>query len=168
MATPIKPIATHTFIKVANTDPVIEGNVIAEDDPTPRASPIKTGATTAPVTTSIIGVEYVPVFPGCEGAGNNQGKIDCMSAKIRAFISKKFDTGKFDYFEPGSIQTIRTFFTINSQGDIVEVKARAKDKKLEEEAKRVISTLPYIQPGRQGDTPVNVTYAVPIHFQVNN
>ncbi len=164
----VTPIVSQTFTPVTNNMNVIEAN-IATTDPTIAIPTVSKGdENVPPATTSILGVEHVPVFPGCESAGDNNAKIDCMSSKIKAFIGKRFDTGKFGYFEPGSVQTIRTFFTIDSNGNIVEIKARAIDKKLEDEAKRVISKLPLMEPARQGSTAVNVTYAVPIHFQVNN
>lgn len=163
------PVSTQNFVPVENDTDVLEGKIADSETPW-VAPPVVTAGTdaTPPVTTTVLGVEHVPVFPGCEGAIGNDAKIACMSSKIKSFISKRFNTDKFDYFEPGSVQTIRTFFTIDSNGAIVEIMARATDKKLETEAKNVISKLPLMQPGRQGDTPVNVTYAVPIHFQINN
>lgn len=165
---PIKPIA-HTFEKVPNTAKIDEGDITPADvtgTPTPPATNVSTPAKPK-TTTSILGVEHVPVFPGCETLGTNNEKIDCMAGKIKEFIARKFDTGKFDYFEPGSVQKIYTAFTINTEGEIVEVRAKTDDKKLEQEAIRVIKKLPGIKPGKQGDTPVNVTYSVPIYFQVN-
>lgn len=161
---------SHTFTKVDDSAPVLEGKTIAEGD-TAIKVPVQSGdenGTNKVATKNILGVEFVPVFPGCEGVDGNDAKISCMSSKIRAFISRKFDSGKFDYFEPGSIQSIYTVFTIDAQGAIVDIKARAADKKLEDEARRVISGLPIMKPGKQGATAVNVTYAVPISFQVNN
>lgn len=64
-------------------------------------------------------------------------------------------------------QTIRTMFTIVANGTIIEIKVRASDKNLEDEARSVISRLPVMEPGRQGDTVVNDTFAAPIHFQIN-
>ncbi|WP_432412645.1 energy transducer TonB [Rasiella sp. SM2506] len=165
----VPTIASQTFVAVENTIVTIEAKIA--DTETPVVVPPVTDVATdkvPPATTTILGVEHVPVFPGCEGVIGNEAKIDCMSSKIKAFIGKRFKTENFDYFEPGSVQTIRAFFTIDSNGTIVEIQARAKDKNLEAEAKRVIAKLPLMQPGRQGDTPVNVTYAVPIHFQVRN
>ncbi|MAZ73761.1 MAG: hypothetical protein CMC70_11520 [Flavobacteriaceae bacterium] len=166
----VAPVNSETFVEINNDIDITEGNVIPGDTPTTPATVVSEGTdkNTPPVTTNIMGVEDVPVFPGCEGAMGNAAKIDCMSSKIKLFIGKRFETGNFDYFEPGSIQTIHTQFTIDTHGNIVEIKAKAPDKKLEQEAKRVIATLPLMKPGRQGGTPVNVTYSVPIHFQVNN
>lgn len=165
-------LVSHTFKKVDDNTPVLEGKIASAE--TPMVSEPTSPSSTAiavpdptPATVSLLGVEHVPVYPGCEGALGNQAKIDCMSSKIKAFVGRKFDTGKFDYFDSGSVQRIHTVFTIAANGAIVDVRAKAIDKKLEAEAMRVIEKLPLMQPGKQGATPVNVTYSVPIHFKVN-
>lgn len=166
------PLASHTFEKVDNNTKVLEGKVVPSEapvieQPTNPSNEAPVVTRPAPTTLSVMGVEHVPVYPGCEGLVGNQAKIDCMSSKIRDFIGRKFESGKFDYFETGSIQTIHTVFTIGAQGAIVEVRAKANDKNLETEAMRVIQKLPLMQPGKQGNIPVNVTYSVPIRFKVN-
>ena len=161
---------THVFKKIDDISKELEGKVISEGEPvvTTPTTPVITKGNETPPTKNIMGVEFVPIYPGCEGAIGNQAKIECMSSKIRAFIGRKFDAGKFNYFEPGSIQSIHTVFTIDTYGNVVDIQARAADKNLEKEARRVISKLPNITPGKQGVTAVNVTYAVPISFQVRN
>ena len=37
-------------------------------------------------------IENVPIYPGCENAGNNEAKKQCMSEKVMKFVQKKFDT----------------------------------------------------------------------------
>jgi protein TonB len=163
----VTPIA-HTFEKVPDNSKVTEGEVTPVTEPiAPVVPEPEIPVPGVDKTTSILGVEHVPVFPGCEQLGTNNEKIDCMAGKIKDFIARKFDAGKFDYFEPGSVQIIHTKFTINSEGNITEVLARSHDKKLEQEAIRVIEKLPGMKPGKQGNTAVNVTYAVPIHFQIH-
>jgi protein TonB len=34
-------------------------------------------------------IENVPIYPGCESAGNNAAKKKCMSSKIQKFVQKK-------------------------------------------------------------------------------
>jgi protein TonB len=165
----IAPIVSQIFVAVDTDKNIIEGKIATSDTQVIDSTLVSKGKDTftPPTTTSILGVEQVPVFPGCESAVGNSAKIECMSSKIRSFIGKRFEVGKFDYFEPGTVQTIHTVFTIDTYGNIVEIKARAKDKNLEMEAKRVIGKLPLMQPGRQGETLVNVSYSMPIYFQVN-
>lgn len=84
------------------------------------------------------------------------------------FIAAAFEMGKFEYYEPVSVQKIDTKFMINTYGETVEVMARNSDKKLAQEAIRIIDKLPPMKPGKQGDTPINGTYSLPIYFQVKH
>ncbi len=110
-------------------------------------------------------VERVPTFPGCKG--NNEQLKKCLSEKISRFISRHFNTGiAEDLGLSGERVRIMTMFTIDKNGDIVNIKTRSKYKDLENEARRVIQKLPKMQPGKQRDRPVNVTYSLPIVFNV--
>lgn len=114
---------------------------------------------------NFMGVEFVPVFPGCEKLLSNEEKRNCMSLKIRKFIVKKFDTDKLDESSQIKEQKITVQFTINNEGKVINVTARAPNKLLEKEAKRVVAKLPQMIPGRQGDKNVAVQYMVPITFK---
>jgi len=116
----------------------------------------------------LINVQFVPVYPGCEYLTTNKEKVACMSSKINDFIGRKFRTSDFDYLDQGSLQKIYVQFKINSEGYITDIKARAPDKLLKQEAERVIAQLPTMKPGRQGDVNVDVRYVVPINFKVEN
>lgn len=115
---------------------------------------------------SAIAVEYAPIFPGCEKLGSNRERIDCMSAKIGKFVKRKFNTGLAEDLGLTGRQRISVRFTIDKNGDITDVMARAKDPKLEKEAQRVINKLPEMTPGKQGETEVDVIYTIPIVFMV--
>jgi protein TonB len=58
-------------------------------------------------------------------------------------------------------------FTIDKNGEISDVRARAPHKRLEEEAKRIIYRyLPKVIPGKQKGKAVAVKYSLPIVFNV--
>ena len=116
---------------------------------------------------NVIGVEHVPVFPGCENLSSNIDKRNCMSLKIKSFIQKKFNADKFDAINTKGKQTITVQFYIDEHGLVTDVKARAIDKSLEKEAIRVVSKLPKMEPGRQGDKVVKVQYMIPIAFRID-
>ncbi|RMA65684.1 energy transducer TonB [Ulvibacter antarcticus] len=158
-------------IKVASNDaPVIDTPVASTDIPKP-AKPVIVKTPEVPVKNTgpenINSVEFVPVFPGCESMTTKSDKIACMSSKIGAFIQKKFNTDEFNYLDPNMVQKIYVQFKINTEGDIVDIKARSSDAALEKEGMRVISKLPRMEPGRQGSTKVEVMYMVPIAFKVD-
>jgi len=148
------PDIAPTDIPVVDVDPNANTGVVT---PTP---PVNTGKT------NVMNVEHVPVFPGCEMVIGNKAKVDCMSSKIAAFVSKKFRTEDFEDLSGDPIQRIFVQFTIDKNGDVVDIKARSKHTALENEAKRVINKLPEMKPGRQGDSNVDVVYMVPITLQI--
>ena len=87
--------------------------------------------------------------------------------KIRAFISKKFNTDEFAYLDSGKQFRIDVQFMIDKNGNVQEVRSRAPERSLEHEAERVIKLLPTVKPGMQGKTPVDVIYRIPIIFKTN-
>lgn len=110
-------------------------------------------------------LEDAPVFPGCEGLEGDEGK-QCFSTKLRQFVNKKFNTGIAEGLNMSGRQTIWTSFTINKEGEIAAIEVRAPHARLEKEALRVIEKLPKMTPGKQRLRPVNVTYTLPIIFDV--
>ena len=108
----------------------------------------------------------MPVFPGCESLSNNDERRNCMSSKIGKFINRKFNTDKFSELERGKIYSVSVQFTVGKDGGVKDILTRALLPEMEEEAKRVIGKMPIMQPGRQGDTEVDVLFTVPIRFQV--
>lgn len=115
---------------------------------------------------NIYTVEKVPVFPGCESETTNQGRRDCMSKKLNKFIQKKFNGDLASDLGLERRQRIFVQFKINTEGNIVDIKARAPHDELKIEAQRVIDKLPRMTPGKQGSKPVNVKYTLPIIFSV--
>ena len=113
-------------------------------------------------------IENVPVYPGCEKAGNNTAKKKCMSDKIRKFVQKKFDKDLAGELGLSGKQRISVQFKIDKNGNVVDVIARAPHPKLEQEAIRVVKSLPTMIPGRQRGKPVGVLYSLPILFQVED
>lgn len=121
----------------------------------------------SPTTINLLGVEFAPVFPGCEVLTTNKEKIDCMSSKINSFIRKKFNTEDISGLEAGKEHRIHVQFKIDNTGKVVDVVARGPHPLLEKEAIRVIRKLPKMKPGKQGNINVNVNYGVPIIFNLD-
>ncbi len=112
-------------------------------------------------------IENVPIFPGCEKAGNNDAKRKCMSEKIGKFVRKNFNTDLAqDLGLDSGTKRIFVSFKIDKSGNIVGVRSRAPHPRLEQEAARVINKMPKMKPGKQRGKPVNVPYSLPITFKV--
>ncbi len=110
-------------------------------------------------------IEDVPVYPGCKGSKAELKK--CLSSKIQKLVAKKFnvDLAQDLGLTPGK-KRIFVMFKIDKTGKIVDVRARAPHKRLEAEAKRVVSLIPKMTPGKQRGRPVGVKYSLPITFVV--
>ena len=111
-------------------------------------------------------IQNPPVYPGCEGL-NAKEKKACMSKKINELIATNFNTALADSLKlNGETVRIITMFTINKNGKVIRIRARSKYPVLEKEAKRVITLIPPMKPGKLNDKPVNVKYTLPIVFKV--
>lgn len=113
-------------------------------------------------------IENVPVYPGCETAGNNDAKKACLEEKIRKFINKKFDTEIANDYSLEGEQVIYVGFKIDQNGNVTGIGSRAPHPALSDEAERVIKSLPKMTPGMQRGKPVIVSYSLPIRFRVEN
>jgi protein TonB len=114
-------------------------------------------------------IENVPIFPGCENKKGNEAKKKCMSEKVAKFVNKKFNVDLASELGlPSGKKRIFVAFKIDKNGNIVGVAARGPHPGLEKEAKRVISLLPKMKPGKQRGKSVVVPYSLPIVFQVQD
>ena len=109
-------------------------------------------------------IDQVPVFPGCEDVTDQKA---CMIEKITKHVNSNFNINlsKNLGLEPGK-KRVYVQFKIDKTGKIVDVKARGPHTDLEEEAMRVVNSLPAMQPGEQNDKKVAVKYTLPISLIV--
>lgn len=152
-------------------------NEILNEDSTPqrikaneKEAVLKTSDTIKPIKIEIEDVpfatiEHVPVYPGCEGS--EEELKACLQEKISNYVNANFNAklGKELSLDTG-LNKVFVMFKIDNEGNITDVKARAKHKELEEEAIRVITSLPKMLPGKQNGETVGVKYSLPIAFMV--
>ena len=115
---------------------VIEMEEIQEEEPEPEP---------------FVVVEEMPMFPGGETA-------------LLQYISE--NTIYPEVAKENNIQgRVIVRFCVNSTGGVSQISVlKGVDPELDEEAIRVVSTLPKFKPGKQGGKPVPVWYMVPITF----
>lgn len=115
---------------------------------------------------SIIGVEKVPIYPGCEYATSNSERIKCMNEKLSKLVQKKFNRDLASDYGLSGLMRIDIQFKIDKSGNITEIKTRAPHSGLEKEAERLANKIPTMIPGKQRAQPVSVLYNLPIVFKV--
>ena len=111
-------------------------------------------------------IEDVPIYPGCEDLSSNEARKQCMADHVMAFVQKHFSTELAGELGLEGRQRIMVQFKIDQKGDVTNVRARAPHPSLQEEAIKVIESLPKMIPGKQRGKPVGVLYALPILFVV--
>lgn len=107
-------------------------------------------------------IEEVPVFPGCEEADDKRA---CFQEMMQKHIRKnfKYPENAIDMNLEGKVYLQ---FTVQKDGNVGELKMRSPHKILGDEASRIISKLPKMQPGKQRDRAVKVPFSIPITFQL--
>jgi hypothetical protein len=109
-------------------------------------------------------IEQVPIFPGCENA---KDKAKCLSKNIQKQFSRDFNLDLMQSLNlPKGKKKIYTMFTIDKEGNIEKVKARAPHPELEAEAIRVVKMFPKMQPGKQKGNAISVKYSLPIMVEI--
>jgi len=111
-------------------------------------------------------IEKVPAFPECDQWVDDARK-NCTSSEISKFVNENFDTSLGKQLGLTGVNRVIVQFRIDETGNIVDIKARAPHPELEEEAKRVVGSMPDMIPGEQNGKPVSVMYSLPIAFQVS-
>ncbi|WP_204344144.1 energy transducer TonB [Psychroserpens algicola] len=111
-------------------------------------------------------VDEVPIYQSCEDLKTNDERKKCMSQNIARHVNLNFNTSIGDSLGLVGRQRINVMFKINKEGFVTDVKARAPHPQLEEEAKRVVQTLPQLIPGKHKGKTVIVPYSLPILFQI--
>ena len=111
-------------------------------------------------------VEQIPLYPGCENIKVKAEQKKCMENKIHSLFSKEFNTGISEQMGLNGIYRIFVVFKISATGEVVEIKTRGPNTKLELEAERVAKLLPKMTPGKQRGKPVAVSYSLPVVFTV--
>ena len=110
-------------------------------------------------------IENVPVFPGCEGLNSEAERKACFNQKIQEHIIENFRYPDAA-LEMGVSGRVFVQFEIDRAGKVAKLRYRGPDRLLEQEAARIIGSLPKMKPGQQRGKPVKVGYSIPINFKM--
>lgn len=113
-------------------------------------------------------VEQIPLLEACKNVEKKE-QMNCLNEEIRKHIKKELKypkEAKKDKIEDRVI----TVFEIDKNGKVTNINVRGKKSEyqslFEEEAKRIIQTLPPFSPGLQRGKAVIVKYSMPITFKL--
>ena len=174
--TPPPPTPVLEDIKIVEDDKLIKETIIASTETTLDEAVVAQKIDFSDVKEEVIeeeivedvpffAIEQAPVFPGCKG--DKDALRRCMEEKVQQHVSKNFNASLSENLglEAG-IQRIFVTFVIDKSGNVVDIQSRAPHKLLQQEAERVIKSLPTMKPGEQRGRPVRVKYSLPIVFKV--
>ncbi|NNE76538.1 MAG: energy transducer TonB [Pricia sp.] len=116
------------------------------------------------ITVPFAVIEDIPVFPGCEN-GSDAEKRACFQKMVQEHVRKNFQYPDIAV-EMGIQGKVFVQFIIDTDGNITNIRTRGPDLLLEKEAKRIISLLPQMTPGKQRGRVVKVPYTIPITFKL--
>ena len=107
-------------------------------------------------------IDKIPRFPGCD---DNDKK--CFNRKMQQHFAENFDRDMPNRLGLSSgKKRLIMLFNIDKKGIVSDVRVKAPDPKLEDEAKRVISLLPRMIPGENNGEIVSVKYTLPMRIDV--
>ena len=111
-------------------------------------------------------ITKVPMFPGCETKGTEEELRACFTDKISTHVNRRFDITVADKANLTGINRIFATFIVGKDGKVYNIRARAEHGLLEEEAKRVMASLPEMVAGEKDGEAVDVYYTLPITFKI--
>ena len=165
---PPSPVQAPTEIEIVEDEEEVEETII-ESTETDRDEIIEVEDVVIEEEEEIIDVPFaviedVPVFPGCEDVEKNQLR-NCFQEQMNKHIKRNFRHPEITQ-EMGIQGRVFVNFIISEDGSITNIRMRGPDKNLEGEAKRIISLLPNMTPGKQRGRPVRVPFSIPIVFRL--
>ncbi len=109
-------------------------------------------------------IQKTPIFPGCESFSETERRV-CLRKKVQSHINENFNLSVLDslQLEAGK-HRIYVLFKFGADGKIHDIKTRSPHKMLDNEAIRVVASLPEFTPGEHQGRKVSVKFSIPITF----
>ncbi len=142
----------------SSQDKFVEDVIVSVDD-------VAVGEEEEEISVPFAVIEKVPVFPGCETLETEAERKACFNQKIQEHIQKNFNYPA-TALEMGISGRVFLQFEIGADGMVKNIRKRGPDRLLEEEAVRIIASLPQMKPGMQRGRPAKVGYSIPINFMM--
>ena len=165
---PSPPVQQPTLIEVVEDEEEVEETIIesteTDEDEIIEFENVAIEIEEDDIDVPFAVIEDVPVFPGCEKVKKEQLRA-CFQEQINKHIKRHFRYPEVAQ-EMGIQGRVYINFIIAKDGQITNIRMRGPDNNLEAEAKRIISLLPQMIPGKQRGRPVRVPFSIPITFRL--
>jgi hypothetical protein len=112
-------------------------------------------------------IDIAPMYPGCEGESTPEGIRKCLSMNVTRFVNGNFDMKLVDQSGLKGRQKIFAKFVIDKSGSVTDIDVRAPSPDLASHVEDILNLLPtMVKPGMKDGKAVDVTYTLPIVFQL--
>lgn len=111
-------------------------------------------------------VENVPLFNSCSENSSQKDAAECFNSEMVKHIQNNFSYPKLA-LKNNITGKVWVSFVVNTKGETKNINLRGDSYILKTEAKRIISILPKLQPGKHNGKKVNTKYVLPINFTLN-
>jgi len=113
-------------------------------------------------------VEDPPLAPDCKSKWSVEKQKECTNKYIQRHVMRKFNTSLAgDVGLTGRVK-IRIEFIIDTNGKPVNINATGGPEIMNQNAIEVIGLLPDLKPGMKDGEPINVSYKMPLIFQIQD
>jgi hypothetical protein len=113
-------------------------------------------------------IENPPLAPDCKEKWNNEKKKECTSKYIQMHVARKFNTELASEVGISGKIRIMNEFVIDVEGNPINITASGGPEIMNQNAIDVIGVLPKLKPGMKDGKPINVSYKMPLLFQVED
>lgn len=166
---PPPPVLTQEIEVVEIDKPVEEVLIGSTDpsDPTPPKLDIPVVEDENPeIVVPFAVIEDKPLFQECKNVPRSE-QMSCFKEHLDKHVKNNFRYPQAA-LDMGIEGRVNVSFRINTDGTISILGVRGTDRILEDEAKRIISSIPKLIPGKQRDKHTAVTFAYPINFKLSH
>ena len=166
---PPPPVLTQEIEVVESDKPVEEVLIGSTDpsDPTPPKLDIPVVEDENPeIVVPFAVIEDKPLFQECKNVPRSE-QMSCFKEHLDKHVKNNFRYPQAA-LDMGIEGRVNVSFRINTDGTISILGVRGTDRILEDEAKRIISSIPKLIPGKQRNKPTAVTFAYPINFKLSH
>lgn len=108
--------------------------------------------------------ETPPLAPKCKARWNNEKKKKCLSDFINMHVNRNLDIGLAEQTDVKGLVQVEIKFVIDKEGKAVNVTATGGPEIINQDAIRVLKTLPKLEPGKINGEPVSVDYTLKVAF----
>ncbi len=120
-----------------------------------------------PTDVPVLTMEEAAIFKGCQCIALRSERRACFSKRLDDILINKFNTNIGVSLGLKGAQQIQTNFSVDKEGNIIDINVDSDYEDLRQEAKRVLNLIPkMVRPGVQFGNRIKMTFTKPITFVI--